>query len=365
MSGKVHSRNRRGNAAFTSVTILVLIGFGALTLDIGRARVVQAQLKNAAEAGAHAGVAELDGTTAGMTAAVDAAVDLAGLNTADNQAVAIDASDVTLGVWEDGDGFTESADPAEVNAVRVDLQDANVEPIFAGVAFGRDTLGAAAASIAVRGETEGAGATDCFLPFALPLCIFDGRTDEALNLIDLKLQPATGDNIGWGSPWGTPSTSMIIDQLTGECDNGEVEIGDRLWLGNGSNASALSQVASSVSSSSTRWDASNWGAQPGRMTGSAISSSNYGKTLEGVILLFDGGPAYCDNNAATGNWNPSTPATVAGFAWGAVYDVKTSGSASSRNIKMRLEMLDEYEFGTEGGGPDNGVTFKNPDRVVY
>jgi hypothetical protein len=84
--------------------------------------------------------------------------------------------------------------------------------------------------------------------------------------------------------------------------------------------------------------------------------------VEGVILLFDGGDEYCDDDPATGSWNQDEP--ISGFAWGAVYDVRAEGAVADRNIHMRLELLDEHDVGSDGGGPDHGVTWIAPPQIV-
>src|SRR5688572_23906428 len=102
---------RRGNAAFTAVSVLCLVGFGALTVDIGHARKVRAELQNAVDAAAHAAVLDLDYTEAGLERARASALDVALRNLADRDPVALAYGDVVFGVY-DGSTFTPSADAA-------------------------------------------------------------------------------------------------------------------------------------------------------------------------------------------------------------------------------------------------------------
>src|SRR5262245_12077798 len=119
-------RERVGNAAFTAVSMICLLGFGALTVDIGHARKARAELQNAVDAAAHAGVLELDRTDAGLEAARAAAVAMASVNLADGDPVALADGDVVTGVY-DGSTFTPSSDAAEVNAVVVTHQKLDID----------------------------------------------------------------------------------------------------------------------------------------------------------------------------------------------------------------------------------------------
>jgi Flp pilus assembly protein TadG len=52
---------------------VVLLGFAAITIDVGYQRIVRNQLENITDAAAHAGAHSLDGTDVGATAARTAA----------------------------------------------------------------------------------------------------------------------------------------------------------------------------------------------------------------------------------------------------------------------------------------------------
>ncbi|MFN7145052.1 MAG: pilus assembly protein TadG-related protein, partial [Myxococcota bacterium] len=56
------SRRRGNTATIVALSMTGLIGFAALTIDMGYARLVHQQLENTSEAAARAGAARLDGT---------------------------------------------------------------------------------------------------------------------------------------------------------------------------------------------------------------------------------------------------------------------------------------------------------------
>src|SRR5690606_23630301 len=71
---------RRANAAVTALSLGVLLGFGALAVDIAWVRAIGAQLEAATDAGALAGASQLDGTPEGLERAIALAVDVANAN---------------------------------------------------------------------------------------------------------------------------------------------------------------------------------------------------------------------------------------------------------------------------------------------
>ena len=63
------ARRRDGSyAVIFAITLVVLLGFAAITIDVGYQRVVRNQLENITDASAHAGAHSLDGTNVGATA---------------------------------------------------------------------------------------------------------------------------------------------------------------------------------------------------------------------------------------------------------------------------------------------------------
>ena len=214
---------------------------------------------------------------------------------------------------------------------------------------------------------------------ALPYCEFaaaDGR-DEAhatddldgdgvadLNEIEFKLQPATGDNLGWAGFSTGFGASDVKRQLTDTCDGRSVSVGDTVYLKNG-DMGILPDVAAAIAASSTTWNRSLWGTQPARSASSLIPARSYGRTLEGPAALFDAGPDYCDSDPRTGDWTPPAGARVVGFAWIALYDVIDPKGSGSKTVRARVEVMTDRDIGSGAGGPDFGVEAPSPDVLVF
>ncbi|MEY3212754.1 MAG: hypothetical protein RIT28_3235 [Pseudomonadota bacterium] len=367
VTSSVAQRRDGSYAVIFAITLVVLLGFAAITIDVGYQRVVRNQLENITDAAAHAGAHSLDGTNVGTTAARVATQLVAGENHVADGTVSLDLNtgnavngDIVLGTWDfDAGEFSPSADPAVVDTVQVRTT-LDLSTFFAQPAFGRATMQAQALSYAYRPPGEGAGEVSCFLPIAIADCMFDLYSEEELQSINLALNPAGVDNVGWARPDATPNASWVRGQIQNCQADGALGVGDNVGLNNGVIASALSELGSAINSSSTSWDTANWGTIPAQASRSSVTKANYGKTIEGVIVIFDGGPDYCTGKGGTFNGTE----VVSGFVWGAVYDVVNTGPASGKNISVRLDLSADREIGTKGGGRDAGVVYQPPVRIV-
>jgi hypothetical protein len=388
---RCHPPRRRGNAVMFSLMTSMLLGFGALSVDIGYMRVTQTELSIAADAAAHGGVAYLRRTpgdfVSDMATARTKTVQLAFLNSANDQPVILDpnvsnslSGDIVLGNYDHETGvFTQSVDPAIVDAVMVKARMAGIGTIFAPAAFGVSSFSTGATAIAVRGKPEGAGRVECTLPIALPYCEFkaaDGRDEEHatddldgdgiadINEIEFKLQPATGDNLGWSGFSSGFGATDVKARVADQCKGGGVEVGDPVYLKNG-DMGVLPDVAAAIAGSSTSWNRTLWGTQPARSSSSLIPARNYGRTLEGPAALFDAGPEYCDADPRTGDWTPPSGARVVGFAWVALYDAIDPKGSGDKTIRARVEVMSDRDIGSDDGGPDFGIEAPGPDLLVY
>lgn len=352
------NRDQRGNTAIVlAILLVVLLGFTAMVVDVGYLAMAQAQLQAAADASALGGAQRLDLTDAGMDNARGTAVTIGTYNEAAGQTFVLDpASDVELGVYDHEDGtFTPSSEADEVNAVRVEKVRDDLTPFFSAVAFNTDRLTGRAVSIAALPPPERAGEVECFLPLALPSCTFDIYDMDELNDIEFSFTDDTSDNIGWGMLGTSPNANNLGDQL-GDCtDAGPVGVEDDVYLNNGEITAALQDLIDAIEASQSIWDDDKWGTQPAAAPQSGISPSQYGSTLEGPIVVYE--EEDCENPKFTGT------APVSGFVWGAVYDVVSKGG--DKNVRMRVEVLDDYDWGTGGGGDiDAGVTYTGPARLA-
>lgn len=378
-------RHRRGGVAvIIALSMVVLMGFAALVVDLGYARLVQSQLQSAADAAAMGGAARLDGTVAGLDDARETAVAVAAMNEVRKAPLVLDANvgnaesgDVVLGRWDSDAGtFTATTDPTLVNAVRVNARDDEVAPLFSKVAWNKDEMGVGVSSTARRGEELGAGGVSWYLPFGLADCLFETSSDEDLVDLTFRLNPDGADNTGWTAIGTHPSASWAKNHLedavdcmnewyeTGEvssedCTNGEV--GTTAQTNNGEVTSGLQTIEDLLESSEIPWDESVWGDMPAfdPLT-SSLSASTYGHVLMGPFPVIDATDDYCSDDG--GKWNASF--TVLGFVWGVIYDVKSTGSASKKNVKVRIDPLSSYDMGESWGGGDYGVTVSGPPVLI-
>jgi hypothetical protein len=358
----LNRRDRRGNySVLLALSMTTLLGFSALAIDLSYARLVHTELQSAADTITHGAALALDGTDEGMAAAHQISAELGAANTAGGRPVIIDESTVVgsflLGYWDDEVGeFVESDDPEEVNAAMMTVTMPGIGGWLLGGIGETSTVYSTATTVQLRGG--GAGLVDCFLPVAIASCTIDDvHGIEGVQDIDFAFSPSGVDNLGWSSPFATPSASWLSRQL-GNCEySGLLGVEDRVFLNNGVLTSVLQDIVSAIERSDTTWDPEIWGALPDPYAKSSIRSSAYGRTLEGVVAIIDD-DSYCAEGG--GNWNGSAP--ISGFAWGAIYDVQATGSASNKNMRLRLDTTTHREIGLEDGGTDYGITV--PDAFV-
>lgn len=356
-------RHRRGNAATLFASGVTLLGAAAFVVDIGFLYASQTELQTGVDAAALAGVGYLDGTQEGVSRAVDKAIEFGAKNTVLGDTLTIPAEAITTGRIEDRQ-FVASNVPEEITALSIDHTKVDVQPFFSAAVFGRESLAASVRSIAVRFPNRGAGRVPCFLPLAVPDCIFDDPTNLGnIEDLELKLNSANQDNAGWADLDGNPTPGSINEALVGQCDRGDAQVGEDVYLNNGVINASLSEVAQVLNGQTTAetstWDSTRWGSLPSRMSGSTVSASEYGQhVLEGPIVLFDAGPGNCLESA---QFNQSKPIT--GFAWAVVYDVDSHGSG--KNIRVKLDLTNPYEAGTTGGGLETNVLAPGNGALVF
>lgn len=373
-------RSRQGvSALVVALSVMVLVSFAAIVIDLGYARLVQAQLQAAADASSLSAVRALNQKSAGLSEARQTAIVVAGLNKSMGEAVVLvdnpgnlPDGDVVLGIWANN-LFTPSLDPRKVNAVQVIAHRDDLLPMFAGPAFDRDRLGAAALSVSVQGMRVGSGTVPYYLPFGLAQCTMDRWPTDTLVDMTFVLSPAGVDTTGWSGVGVKPNTSWVAGFLQDilPCmhqwyETGEVEtacssasVGEDVQMNNGVSDSAIKDVATAIGSG-LPWDSDTWGPLPPQHPGSEVPKSGYGNMLMGPIPIFDGGSSYCQGGG--GSWNGSAP--LVGFVWGAIYDATSKGGAKNKNIWLRIDPGSFREIGEDGGGTNYGLVYTAPAVVV-
>lgn len=172
-------RNRQGGAVaiIVGVSLVLLVGFLALVIDLGHLYLAKTGLQNAADAAALSGAKQLNGTAAGIccdaNSAVGRAIDTAGRNTffgdlgqeqvalgdsvASNPYIRLsnspDGSDGTGGNW--GLSIVEAmASPGDKYFIKVDTASGNLQamfaPVWAAIGGGISTMGTGGLAVAGR-----------------------------------------------------------------------------------------------------------------------------------------------------------------------------------------------------------------------
>jgi hypothetical protein len=335
-----------------AVSITPLLGFAALSVDIGIQRLTVSQMQVACDSAALGSVGYLNGTERGMNHATERAVWLARQNFVLG-GWQLSRGDVAIGVEEE-DGFVEVGEDraADANAVRVNGQ-GTVNSILAGYAFGLHQLNAGATSTAARpGGSGPAQESPCYLPFALPDCLFPDRSPTSNPPpMEFRFSNANEDNLGWGMPIANIGSRRIRDRLEGQCDFETLEVGATLWKDNGQKNSAVKAIrdiingkgkvdASNGPSDLFTWPPRRDGRTANKSKDSDIKGSSYGDVIEGVVPLVDMGDD-CDNlNFRRGR------TTITGFTYGYVFDVRAKGK--NKNLWIQFDFINEYDVGQAG-----------------
>jgi Flp pilus assembly protein TadG len=132
MGGSMLIANERGAVAvMVAVTLPVLLGFAALTIDIGQALVAKNELQDVADAGALAGARRLGTIYQGLSPVQQVGYtmtdpvpvysevqNVASQNYAAGQSIAVDVADIQIGQW-DSSSKTLTITAASPNAIRV------------------------------------------------------------------------------------------------------------------------------------------------------------------------------------------------------------------------------------------------------
>lgn len=246
---------RGATFVFVAVMLVVLIGFAALVIDIGKLYKTRNELQNASDSAAHAGATALDGTAQGIAVARERAKEYALLNNATGSAVAISDDDIDFGHWDVATGtFTslgpEPSDPAAVNAVRVIDRREGATSVTLDLAtlLGHPRANVHSDAIAIAGGPM----SECGFPLVVPDCSLNQALEDGSCSHCMQYQDNNTDNAGWtsfdqGSVGGPTITALIksacfdasgnvaVDPVTHECTGvcSDIQVGDEIKIQNG------------------------------------------------------------------------------------------------------------------------------------
>lgn len=255
--GRARSRERGAVLVIVAIVLVVLIGFIALVVDVGRLYKVRGELQNASDSAALAGAAALDGTSEGIARARERAKDYAEMHRADRSDVALTDEDIIFGHWDDPTRTftplgTNPDEPGGVNAVRVldrrADESSNSVQLDLAPAIGRSSADVRSDAIAVGGGPM----SECGFPMVVPDCRLEQALEDGTCAHCMTYQDNNTDTAGWtsfdaGSVGGPTITALIeaacfdsagnvaVDATTGECTGrcAALDMGDEIKVQNG------------------------------------------------------------------------------------------------------------------------------------
>ena len=366
--------SRRGNAMVTMLNAGALLGFGALAIDVALIRVAKGELQASLDAAALSAAQELDGTVTGINRAGTRATKVAAANEVLGRPVHLAPSEIRLGTidpvtrrfvpWQSGD------DPFNVDTLDVVHPPESVFTALGGLAFGWDQYRVRAPSTARRPKGSLAtGRSMCYLPLAVPECAVSGLAPNTNPLpFKFSFNSGNGSNssrITWALADANVNADDVKRQLLGQCSGDPMKKGQYIHVTQGNLTSATQSIGEVIngrvaSTPATLWDAEAYGPLPKRngqyanpSSKSDVSSTRWGRVLEGVVPLVDAGS--CETMKLSSGQLPITR-----FAWAVIYDVSSSGS--DKNL---FALLDVNKWHTVWGTPDptivsNVKTFGDP-----
>lgn len=348
-----------------AISLVVLLGFAALVVDLGAVHKADAELEACVDAAALAGASHIDESAAGLEAARRAAQAVASENAV--RQVPVDADDLELvfGTWSPDTGvFAPSSNVAAINALRVSAEVRDIPTPFAGAAFGLGFADAEAEATAVRPPPEPVGEVDCFLPLAIPMCRYEQVEAGTLPSVgSYRMANDTVDNIGWAHPDGANARNVrtALDKAaSGRCydDDTTIALGDPIPLSNGVLAGEIRTTRRLLMESGDPWDYGLWGPKPEADENSLLPVGAYGGmgVVQGPLVVFDEGEQSC----GAVKFNQSAP--MERFAWAVIFDVY-AGPQSHKGLQILLDL--EHEFEEPGSGSGSGtVVDRPPGRLV-
>jgi Flp pilus assembly protein TadG len=248
---KEFAKNESGAVAvYVAIVIVVLLGFGALALDMAHIVSVKRELAKAAEAGALAGARALwpmglpaDSTeiiTPDCTQGVNTARTTATKNRVDS--TNLDLSEVTAqtGVWNYTTKQFTPAISTDVIGVRVIASRANVQTILAQV-LGQAPRNMSATAVAIMDYASTLGLA--VLPITMDQnAAFDSDGYVKKINVTVRMTPDVGDNAGWFTkPPASASAAQLKDYVNNQTCL-DLSRGTIINLQNGADASVLAAI---------------------------------------------------------------------------------------------------------------------------
>jgi Flp pilus assembly protein TadG len=245
-------KEERGAASImVAVSLVALLGMGALAVDLGYVMSTRSEVQKAADASALAAASRLvqlyndqngNLNEAEMTAAaIEAANQSSHSNTASNTSLSVASGDVQLGVWNPTNKtFTLGGAADEMNAVKITMRrDGSTNgpiSLFFGSVVGVSTVNVSAQAVSWFGSVGSVGEGGVTLPLVISQDAYVQGSDP------LTFHADGEDTSGWSTFFETGGgSSLVAAYITGETPIPAVKVGDQLNVYNGNMSNNLFQ----------------------------------------------------------------------------------------------------------------------------
>lgn len=255
---------QKGAVAVTvALLLIVLIGFSALSIDIGYLMVTRNELQNVADAAALAATRKLGNNYQNMTfeeqlsyecntvewslpcsEIITVAKDAGFANQAGQVDIIINDNDIFIGRWDfsipppfdpSNDPFTvQAAQPRAVRVIarRDETENNPITTFLAGV-LGVDTLAVSAVATAALSGQGSADPGELELPVGIDELFFKNKPEEGFCKEEIYFSPTSLSCAGWTSWDEKENAALMLDLVTGEVANPEASVADVFNYGGG------------------------------------------------------------------------------------------------------------------------------------
>ena len=358
MRRRSHKPCRQGQrgvvAILVALLIFILCGFATLVIDMGYMYHVRSDLQNAVDAGATAGVRELDQTPAGIQNARVRVREFTNLHYANQTPVNIPDADIIFGHWALPTGpFTPyGPDPApallpltnslQVIGRRSAATGNELDMRFAGlIGFHKADIAASATAIG------GCPAQECGFPMVVADCSLNEPITNGTCEWCMVFQNNNSDTAGWTdfglkqtsiediiiNACGSQGTGFTVDDNTKKCTNAcnQATAGTEIPVNNGNNMNKNNYckriqdilLRDGPPAQPFRVSVPVIGSTPGTCDATQFSSSKpiagfavleiFGAQCEhsGPLVVADGAPAECSVNTGSSTYTPPSGKFIA------------------------------------------------------
>ena len=233
-------KDKRGaTTVMVAVSLVFLLGFSSLAIDLGYVYSTRNELQNTADAAALAAAINIiktynqQGDNITWSDVENAATSAAQQSATENGSLTLGAGDVVLGVWDPSTKtFTPGGDTGTVNAIRIiarrDGTTNGPITLFLGGIVGISTVNVSAEAIALMGDVGSAPEGGVTLPMVVSSSAYEAGAST------LTFHSDHDDNSGWSTFFTQGGgNNLVRDYVEGTIPSPPIKVGDELRVYNG------------------------------------------------------------------------------------------------------------------------------------